>query len=249
MSTTPVTCIVVDDEPLARRKLRELMRGTPWLTCIAEADDGREALRAIDEQQPHLVFLDVRMPGMSGIDVARRAQHTPAIIFTTAYDRYAVTAFELAAIDYLLKPFSRERFEQALERARHTLEARLPTTTVQRLPELSGAPATVDRIFVRDGGRIVPLRVRAVQHFEACDDFIYVHAAGRRYRLNVSLNAIADKLDARLFVRVHRSYIVNLDGVTGWTPYDAARFELTLRDGTTLIASREGSRVLRTLVR
>ena len=249
MSTTQVTCIVVDDEPLARRKLRELMRSTPWLTCIGEADNGREALRAIDEQQPRLVFLDVRMPGMSGIDVARRAQHAPAIIFTTAYDRYAVTAFELAAIDYLLKPFSRERFEQALERARQTLEARSPTPTAQRLPDLSAAPATVGRIFVRDGGRIVPLRVSTVQHFEACDDFIYVHTAGRRYRLNVSLNAIAEKLDPRLFVRVHRSYVVNLDGVTGWTAYDAARFELTLRDGTTLIASREGSRLLRSLVR
>ncbi|HSC26894.1 MAG TPA: response regulator transcription factor [Vicinamibacterales bacterium] len=243
-----VTALVIDDEPLARRKVRELLNEVAWIECVGEVGDGRSAVRAIDEQQPDLVFLDIRMPGYSGLEILRRVTHVPAVIFTTAYDRYAVTAFELAAVDYLLKPFSRDRFLRALARARPALESRAGTTSAERAQEALGtAPAS--RLFVREHGRVVPLRASLVERLEACDDFAYAHVQGRRYRINATLNDLEQRLDPAVFIRIHRSHIVNLDHVSAWTPYDGSRFEVRLRDGTVLMASRQRSRALRRLSR
>lgn len=248
-ATTPsVTALVIDDEPLARRKIRELLKEVAWIECVGEVGDGLGALGAIDEHQPDLVFLDIRMPGLSGLEIMRRAKHVPAVIFTTAYDRYAVTAFELAAVDYLLKPFSRDRFLQALSRARPGLEARAGSATLDRAHEALGT-APVSRLFVRDRGQVVPIRTVSIERFEACDDFAYAYAGGRRFRINASLNELVGRLDANLFVRIHRSHIVNLDHVAAWMPYDGSRFEVRLRDGTVLTASRQRSRALRALAR
>jgi two-component system, LytTR family, response regulator len=243
-----VTAIVVDDEPLARRKVRELLREVPWIVCIGEAADGVSAVRTIDQLQPDLVFLDIRMPGLSGLEILKRVQRPPAVIFTTAYDRYAVTAFELAAVDYLLKPFSRDRFLQSVERARPALERRAGVPPVERAEE-SLRTMRMRRLFVREGGRILPLRAAAVERLEACDDFVYVYAGGRRYRVNAPLSDLEHRLDPAVFVRIHRSHIVNLDYVTAWAPYDGSRFEVRLRDGTVLTASRQRSRALRGLTR
>lgn len=243
-----VTALVVDDEPLARRKVRELLREVSWIHCLGEAADGLSAARAIDEHRPDLVFLDIRMPGLSGLEILKRVQHVPAVIFTTAYDRYAVTAFELAAVDYLLKPFSRDRFLQSVERARPALQRRAGVPAVERAEEtLRGAP--MRRLFVREGGRILPLRAPTVERLEACDDFVYVFAAGRKYRVNAPLSELEQRLDPGVFVRIHRSHIVNLDHVVAWSPYDGSRFEVRLRDGTVLTASRQRSRALRKLTR
>ncbi len=244
---TTVTALIVEDEPLARRKLRDLIEGVSWLECVGEAADGQAAVRVIDGLQPDLVFLDIRMPGLSGLEVLQRVRHVPAVIFTTAYDRYAVTAFEMAAIDYLLKPFGRERFTKALARARPLLERDAGATeAVERRAREALAPSTVlRRIFARDEGRIVPLRATEVIRFEACDDFVLVHTRDRQMRLNLSLAAIEERLDPATFVRVHRSHIVNLDHVLEIAPYDAARLVLRLRDGSDLVASRQRSRLLR----
>ena len=243
-----VTALVVDDEPLARRKVRELLREVSWIHCLGEAADGLSAARAIDEHRPDLVFLDIRMPGLSGLEILKRVQHVPAVIFTTAYDRYAVTAFELAAVDYLLKPFSRDRFLQSVERARPALQRRAGVPAVERAEETPrGAP--MRRLFVREGGRILPLRAPTVERLEACDDFVYVYAAGRKYRVNAPLSELEQRLDPGVFVRIHRSHIVNLDHVVAWSPYDGSRFEVRLRDGTVLTASRQRSRALRNLTR
>ena len=254
MNTRPVAepltvmALVVDDEPLARRKVRELLREVSWIHCLGEAADGLSAARAIDEHRPDLVFLDIRMPGLSGLEILKRVQHVPAVIFTTAYDRYAVTAFELAAVDYLLKPFSRDRFLQSVERARPALQRRAGVPAVERAEEtLRGAP--MRRLFVREGGRILPLRAPTVERLEACDDFVYVYAAGRKYRVNAPLSELEQRLDPGVFVRIHRSHIVNLDHVVAWSPYDGSRFEVRLRDGTVLTASRQRSRALRNLTR
>lgn len=246
--SSTVTALVVDDEPLARRKVRELLREVPWIEYLGEAADGLAALRAIDEQQPDLVFLDIRMPGLSGLELLRRVKSPPAVIFTTAYDRYAVTAFELAAVDYLLKPFSRDRFLQSVERARPALELRAGMFSMERAEETLRA-APIRRLFVREGGRIVPLRTHLIERLEACDDFAYVYTGGRRYRINAPLTDLEQRLDPAAFVRIHRSHIVNLDHVVGWAPYDGSRFEVRLRDGTVLTASRQRSRALRTLTR
>lgn len=245
-ATAFVTGLIVEDEPLARRRLRELIRDVPWLHCVGEATSGRAAIAAIDELQPDLVFLDVQLPGFSGIDVLSRVRHQPAVIFTTAHDQFAVTAFELAAIDYLLKPFGRDRFSRAIERCRPLLErAELDASTERAREVLTQGP--VPRLFVRDAGRVVPIRVSSIERLQACDDYVIVHAAGRQFRLNVPLSDLEQRLDPQLFVRVHRSHVVNLDHVASWTPYDGSRFQIALRSGTTLMASRQRSRLLRTL--
>jgi two-component system LytT family response regulator len=243
-----VTALVIDDEPLARRKVRELLSDVPWIECVGEVGDGRAAVQAIDEHQPDLVFLDIRMPELSGVEILRRVRHAPAVIFTTAYDRYAVTAFELAAVDYLLKPFSRDRFLQSLARARPALESRAGALAADRAHEALGS-APVSRLFVREHGRVVPLRTSAVERLEACDDFAYAYAGAHRYRINATLNDLERRLDPGVFVRIHRSHIVNLDHVAAWTPYDGSRLEVRLRDGTVLTASRQRSRTLRRLAR
>ncbi len=246
--TLGVTALIVEDEPLARRRLRELMRDVPWMQCIGEAANGRAAINAIDELQPDMVFLDVRLPGCSGIDVLSRVRHRPAVIFTTAHDQFAVTAFELGALDYLLKPFGAERFGRALDRARPILERQAGDTTIERAREvLSRGP--IPRLFVREAGRIVPIRVTAIERLQACDDYVIVHASGRQFRINLTLGELEGRLDPRVFVRVHRSHVVNLDHVSSWTPYDGSRYQITFRDGTSIMASRQRSRLLRDLLR
>ena len=242
-----ITCLIVDDEPLARARLRSLINGVNWLQCLGEAGSGRTALNAVKELSPDLLFLDIRLPGESGIDVLRRMSRPPAVMFTTAYDEYALTAFELGAIDYLLKPFGRERFNRALERARPVLELKAGADVGARAREVF-AGDRVTRLFVRDGGRIVPLAARSIERIEACDDYVMVYAASRTYRLNLQLSAIESRLDPNQFVRIHRSHIVNLDSVTAIAPYDGSRFQVTLRGGAAIVASRQRSRVLRQLV-
>jgi two-component system LytT family response regulator len=243
-----VTTLIVEDEPLARRRLRQLMRDVPWLECLGEATNGRTAIAAIDELQPDLVFLDIRLPGISGVDVLSRVCHTPAVIFTTAHDQFAVTAFELGAVDYLLKPFGRDRFGRALARARPLLERQLGTAAAERTREVF-TRGPIPRLFVREAGRIIPITVASIEWLQACDDYVVVHTGGRRYRVNLPLSDLEKRLDPHVFVRVHRSHVVNMDHVASWTPYDGSRFQITLRNGATIMASRQRSRALRDLTR
>lgn len=239
-----VSALIVEDEPLARRRLKDLIRATPWLECVGEVSDGRLAAGAIDQVQPDLVFLDVQLPGRSGLDVLRAVTVEPAVIFTTAFDQYAVTAFELGAVDYLLKPFGADRFIRAVNRAKAGLLDRQRVPAAMRARDVMAA-GPLRRLFARDGDRIVPIPVSAIERIEASDDFVLVHTGGRAYRLNVTMASVEGRLDARAFVRVHRSHVVNLDHVVSMTPYDGSRFQLTLRSGATLLASRQRSRSLR----
>lgn len=248
MTQRAVTALVVDDEPLARGRLRALASTVPWLDIVSEAATGKAAVAALDELTPDLVFLDVQLPDLSGLDVLGRVRHHPMVIFTTAYDQYAITAFELGALDYLLKPFGHDRFARALERARPLLDAHgIDSAGARADAVLRGGRLT--RLFVRDAGRIIPVPVQAIERVEACDDFVLVHAGGRVYRLNLQLGELEARLDARTFVRVHRSHLVNLDHVRALEPYDGSRFQLTLRGGATIVASRQRSRLLRDLAR
>jgi two-component system LytT family response regulator len=243
-----VSTLIVEDEPLARKKLRELIGGISWLQCVGEAASGPAAITAIDKLQPDLVFLDIQLPGGTGLEVLARIRHSPAIIFTTAHDQFAVTAFELGAIDYLLKPFGRERFARALERARPSLQEIEDLDTTQRAKE-SLARGPLRRLFVRDAGRIVPVRVAAIEWLQACDDYVIIHTAGKEYMVNLPLTDLESRLDPHVFVRVHRSHVVNLDHVASWTPYDGSRLQITLRTGAKILASRQRSRALRNLGR
>lgn len=244
MTGAPINVVIVEDEPLARRRLRELIKPVPWLQCVSEAANGATAIAAINELQPDLVFLDVQLPGLSGIDVLARLTHTPAVIFTTAFDRFAVTAFEIGALDYLLKPFGAARFSRAIERARPHLERRGEVGEVARATEvLTSRP--IPRFFVRDAGRIVPVKISSIERLQACDDYVIAHVGGKAFRINAALADLERRIDPHVFVRVHRSHIINLDHVASWAPRDGSRFQITLRSGATLMASRERSRALR----
>jgi two-component system LytT family response regulator len=244
-SASRARALVADDEPLARQRLRDLLEELPAVEIVGEAADGAAAVAQIDALKPDLVFLDIQMPGLSGLEVLRRAAHHPVTIFTTAHDQYAVAAFELAAVDYLLKPFGMERLRTAVDRALATRDAAAPA----RAEQLLGAAHTVTRLFVRDRGKIVPLPVADIAHFEARDDYVAVYVGGRTYLMHVTLGELERRLDASRFLRIHRTHLVNLDHVRAMEPYDGTRLQVELRDGTKLMASRSRSRELRDLAR
>ena len=246
---TPVTAVIADDEPLARRTLRGFLARVEWLRVLGEAEDGESAVRMVDELRPDLLFLDVQMPEASGMEVLQRRRHIPAVGFTTAYDEYAVAAFELGAVDYLRKPFGRERLFAALERVRGVVGTRQESpSAAERARWVLGADGPLRRLFVRDRGRILPLRAEEIERLEGEDDYVAVHAGGHRYLVYITLGEFEARLDPERFLRVHRSHIVNLDFVRALVPYDATRLMVEMRDGTSLVASRAGTRVLRGLV-
>lgn len=240
--------LVVEDEPLPRRSLRRLIEDTSGLDLVGEAKDGVEAVRLIDSLTPDLVFLDVELPELSGIEVLRRVRHRPAVVFTTAYDRYAVTAFELEAIDYLLKPYGRRRFTDTLERVRRRLASTAPTAAENNPATPPPAPSQTEsltRLFARVRDRLVPIPVADISHVEAQGDYVAVHHAGRSYLLAVSLSDLEQRLDPARFRRVHRSHLVNLEHVREMRAHDERRLVLRLADGSEIVASRTGSRWLR----
>lgn len=240
-----VRALIVEDEPLARAALRALVAGTDWLAVAGEAADGRTALRMLDDLRPDLVFLDVRLPELGGLDVLRAACHRPAVVFTTAYDRYAVAAFELEALDYLLKPFGRERFGATLARVQRRLQP-APDLVARATSALEGR--WLERIFVSHAGRILPVRIEDVALLAGEDDYTRVHAGGRQYLVSVTLSAFERTLDPARFCRVHRSAIVALDHVASIARGER-RLVLRLRDGSEVVASRAGSQALRDRMR
>jgi two-component system, LytTR family, response regulator len=243
--------VVVEDEPIARQQLKDLLGEIDWIDCVGEAGDGRTAAAMIDELAPDLVFLDIEMPEMSGLDVLRSVKHDPAVVFTTAYDRFAVAAFELEAIDYLLKPFGRDRLRAALDRVKRAVARDSPVPVVQRaheaLDHLAG-DGVLTRLFVRDRGRILPIAVAEIERLEADDDYVAVVVRGRRFLVYLGMNEFEARLDPARFLRIHRSHIVNLDHVASMGAFDATRLQIEMKDGTKLIASRTRSRDLRSRV-
>jgi two-component system LytT family response regulator len=243
---TAVRAVVVEDEPHARQSLREYCAEIEWLTLIGEAGDGAEAVRLIDRLKPDLAFLDVELPELSGLQVIERIQHRPEIVFTTAYDRFALTAFEIGALDYLLKPFGRQRFHTMLERVRRRL-ATNEASTAERARAAFGSPLRL--LFARTRDAIVPIDVRNVRHIQASGDYVEVHGETGKHLLHTSLGELAERLDPELFLQVHRSHIVNLEAIELLRPFDARRLLIRLRDGTEIVASRAASELLRRLVR
>jgi len=240
-----VRAVVVEDEPWARAGLRALLGEIDWLVVAGDAASGPAAVAAIDALRPELVFLDIEMPGWSGLEVLRRVAHRPHVVFTTAWAEHAVAAFELGAIDYLLKPFSADRLATALERARAAL-GEPAGAALDRLGEaLAQGPMT--RLFVRSGRRIVPLPVADIARFEAIGDYVAAHAGGETHVLHLPLARLEQRLDAARFVRIHRGHLVNLDHVGAFRQRLDGRFEAELRDGTVLPVARERARALRHL--
>jgi two-component system LytT family response regulator len=222
-----------------------LLGPVTWVEVVADTADGPATIEAVDRLEPDLLFLDLQMPGCDGLEVVRRIAHQPAIVFTTAHNRYAVAAFELGAIDYLLKPFGRERFALALERLRDVRSRRAEPRVTERTAEALNPSARLSRLFVRTRGKIIVIPIADIQRFEARDDYTALFAGTQRHLVHLRLADLEQRLDPATFARVHRSHIVNLDFVEAMIPNEDGRLEVVLRDGTRLMASRSRSRELR----
>jgi two-component system LytT family response regulator len=240
--------VIVEDEPIARAQLRDLLSCVDWIHCVGEAANGLTAVDVIESTKPDLVFLDIEMPELDGLGVLRRITCDPAVVFTTAYDKFAVAAFELEAIDYLLKPFGRDRLYAALDRVKRAVRGDGDASITQRAHEaIEHRDRWLSRIFVRDRGRLVPVSAADIERLEADDDYVAVHSRGRRYLVYLGMNEFEARLDPERFRRIHRSHIVNLDHVASFAPVEGMRFEVVMRDGTKILASRTRSRELRGL--
>jgi len=236
--------LIVDDEPLARERVRTLLRKEPDIEVAGECGDGGRAVTAIEKERPDLVFLDVQMPQAGGFDVVEAvgAGRMPAVIFVTAYDKYALRAFDVNALDYLLKPFDRQRFREALDRARAHIRRAQAGDLHSRLLALLGdvRPQNQwrERLVVREGGRIFFLRADEIDWVEAAGNYLRLHAGKRSHLLRATMASLEAQLDPARFARVHRSALVNLDRVRELQPGPHGDATLLLRDGTRLTLSR-----------
>ncbi|HUR00249.1 MAG TPA: LytTR family DNA-binding domain-containing protein [Gemmatimonadaceae bacterium] len=241
-----VRTLIVDDEPIAREGLRAMLTAFEWVEVIGEAADGETAVQEVNRLQPELVFLDVQMPGLIGTEVVRRLERQPFIIFTTAYSQHAVGAFELGAVDYLLKPFGRTRLFAAMERVRGAIGEPVGVGALERLTGvLTGGP--ISRLFVRTGGNLVPILVSDVVWFEADGDYVTAHTARTRHALTLSLSRLEERLDPKRFMRVHRTHIVNLDHVRTFKRDARGNLEAELVNGQRVPVSRARAQELRSL--
>ena len=238
--------LIADDEPLARRTLRQYLLDLGWVGPILEAGDGEAAIAIGNGRRPDLLFLDVVMPGATGLEVLERLQYEPKVIFTTAHDRYAVSAFELGALDYLLKPFGRDRLERVLHRAQAALDG-LATPVLSRARESLERSRPVSRIFVRDGVRILPISMASLERVQGADDYVTVYTAEKEYLVSIRLSDLEGVLPAGIFLRIHRSHLINLEHIVSIEPYDGARVQVVMKSSARIIASRAGSKRLRDL--
>ena len=232
--------IIVDDQELARSFLRELLRAHPEIEIAAECANGFEAVKAVADSPPDLLFLDVQMPKLDGFEVLELIDQTrpPAVIFVTAYDQYAMRAFDAHAVDYLLKPFSAERFERALERAKSRLgESRLPAALAAEARSPVDRP---QRIVVKDGTKVHIIPLDKLDYVEAQDDYVALHSAGKSFLKQQPIASLEAALDPARFVRIHRSAIVNLERIARIEPYAKESRVAILADGTRLPVSRSG---------
>ena len=229
---------------MARERIHTLLRGEDDIEVIGECTDGQEAVAAIQAEQPDLVFLDVQMPEMDGFGVlgAVGAEQMPTFVFVTAFDQFALKAFDAHALDYLLKPFDRQRFRKALDRAREQVGQRHGGDLDERLrsllTEIEPRPSYAERLAVRASGRIVFLRTDEVDWIDAQGNYARLHVPGRTYLLRETMTALEAKLDPASFVRIHRSTIVNTDRIQALEPMFAGEYLVILRDGTKLPSSR-----------
>jgi two-component system LytT family response regulator len=239
---TIIRTIIVDDEELARRGIRTLLARAGDVEVVAECSNSVEAIRAIEEQAPVLVFLDVQMPGRSGFEVmeAVKDNDCPYFILITAFDDFAIRAFDVDALDYLLKPINEQRFELALGRARRALSGARDGLTASRPPQLpaDAGAAESDRIPVRTGGRVMVIRIAEVDWVKAEQDFVSLHIGAKTWLVRETIGAIEIRFASAGFVRIHRSTLVNVDRIKELRPLDKGEYQVVLRDGVELKLSR-----------
>jgi len=235
--------LIIDDEPLARMVVKEYIQQFEQIEVIQECNDGFEGLKAIQLHQPDLIFLDVQMPKINGFEMLELVDKQPAVIFTTAFDEYAIKAFETHAVDYLLKPFSKERFNKAIEK--YLAQAQSPASTAPKETEklleyAAQSPAQHERIVVKTGTKVKIIPVADVQYLQADDDYVSVFTKEGSYLKNKTMSFFEQTLDARQFVRVHRSYMVAVQEITRIDPYEKDSHLAILKSGAKIPVSKTG---------
>ncbi|HTD94110.1 MAG TPA: LytTR family transcriptional regulator DNA-binding domain-containing protein [Chitinophagaceae bacterium] len=232
--------VIIDDEHLARSIVKEYLQKHPQLELAAECADGFEGLKAIQQYQPSLIFLDIQMPKINGFEMLELIEQPPAVIFTTAFDEYAIKAFEAHAIDYLLKPFNQERFDRALMKWSDHKSTDGDATTKELLETASLSPAQSNRVVVKNGSKIKIIPVHDIYYLEAADDYVKVHTQEGYFLKNKTMSHFEHVLDGQQFVRSHRSYIVNIQQITRIDPYEKDNHIAILRSGGRVPVSRGG---------
>lgn len=244
MRLMKIRTLIVDDELLARERLRQLLEKEPEIELVGECADGQEAVAAIQKESPDLIFLDVQMPELDGFGVlqAVTGEPAPVIVFVTAHDKFALRAFEVHAVDYLLKPFDRERFQKALSRAVDRVKHREGPQQIQGqsavLAELKPPARPLERLAVKTGGRVIFVKLTDIDYIESAHNYVELHVEKQCHLLRETLNAIEARLPAEKFVRISRSVIVNIERVKELQPLFYGEYTVTLHNGTRLTLSR-----------
>lgn len=235
-----IDTVIVDDEKLARDLVKDYMAGYPELKLAGAYEDGLSGLKAINKLKPDLVFLDIQMPKITGFELLELLDHHPAIIFTTAYDQYAIKAFEHNAADYLLKPFSRERFGEAVEKAMERIAGGGQNTVVNLLDHMNKSEESLYRVVVKSGSRIHVIPVGDIIFLEAQDDYVMIHTREKKYLKQKTMKYFESRLPEKDFIRVHRSSIVRIDEITHLELYEKDSYIVILKNGLKLPVSKTG---------
>lgn len=235
--------IIIDDEPLARSIVKEYLKAYSQIEIAAECGDGFEGVKAIAHHQPDLIFLDIQMPKINGFEMLELIDSPPPVIFTTAFDEYAIKAFETHAIDYLLKPFGKERFDKALNKWLGQ-SSRVPAA----ISESTAMPENSTRVVVKKGQNIIVLPVQKIHYFEAFDDYVKIHTSDGFYLKKKTMSFFEKTLDVNQFVRVHRSYLLNLQELTRIEPMEKDNHVVLLKNGTRIPLSQTGYSKLKSVL-
>lgn len=232
--------LIIDDELPARRKIITFLQDEPEIEIVGEADDGLKAITAIEQLKPDLIFLDIQMPHLTGFEVLQQINESimPKIIFTTAYDQYALKAFEVHAIDYLLKPFDQERFQKALKHALQPATSQLPEQLSSLISALNKQRNYLQRLLIKITGRIIIIKVEDIDWIEAEEKYVQLHVGKDKYLYRETMSTLEQELDPQKFVRIHRSYIVQLDFIKELSPWSHGDYLVILKDGTELNMGR-----------
>lgn len=236
----PLRVVIVDDEPLARTVIREFLVNHPGVEVAAECGNGFDAVKAVSELSPDLMFLDIQMPKLDGFEVLELLGREIPVVFTTAFDQYALRAFEVHAVDYLLKPFDEPRFAEALSRARARIQAKESLPVEALVADARPRQAPLERVLIRDGSQVHVIPVERIDYVEAQDDYVCFKAEGKDYLKDQTMAAVESLLDPTRFVRIHRSYLLNIERIARVELYAKDSRVAILRDGRRLPVSRAG---------
>ncbi len=241
-----IKAIIVEDEKPARDLVKNYLESIPDLELVGEFDNGFDGLKAINELKPDVIFLDVQMPKLTGFEMLEVLEHKPEVIFTTAYDQYAINAFEQNAVDYLLKPFSKQRFEEAIDKLKVKLNKQEEPSSIDRIRQhFAESEEKIHRVVIKKSGRIHVISTEKINFLEAQDDYVMIYTNEGKYLKQQTMKYFEKHLDPEQFVRVHRSYIANVSCIERIEPYEKSNFILILKDGNKVPVSRSGMQILK----